>query len=361
MEDAAALGVVLERGSRSEEVLDRLALYQQIRKGRADRLQQYTRLAGEDLRPGETAKLNMMEFVGYNFGHDEHDNSSQKLREWKWSRQPPVHSTTPVAFGPMPGLQSHTSRPADARQPTFVTASIKIKTSRTVLQNLFPPGSTAWKFKSPGTVASCSFSQTTLAGLEWLGGQGHDLLALYVHGVEYTGSDGQTTSGAYMPVLFDSSPDSIVARREELGTPAVFSDVAVDRGDASYAVTAGWRGTVWGTFAWSDLQPAADGAAAGEMTGVAADETILFHRDIREERAQTRRTACGRSPTEPQPKVIQSWTAGKASFVLDARDARTLPTLHHIIDRLAEIPVYEVVAAQVVEGTGVPDVVGMGF
>lgn len=85
MEDAAALGVVLERGLKSEEVQARLKLYQQIRKGRADKLQQYTRLAGEDLNPGEPAKLNMIEYMEYNFGYDEHDNSSQKLQEWKQS------------------------------------------------------------------------------------------------------------------------------------------------------------------------------------------------------------------------------------------------------------------------------------
>jgi 2-polyprenyl-6-methoxyphenol hydroxylase-like FAD-dependent oxidoreductase len=85
MEDAAALGVVLERDVRSEEVRDRLELYQQIRKGRADRLQQYTRLAGEDLAPGEPMKFNMMEYVAYNFGHDEYDNSSKKLKYWRQS------------------------------------------------------------------------------------------------------------------------------------------------------------------------------------------------------------------------------------------------------------------------------------
>jgi len=33
-----------------------------------------------------------------------------------------------------------------------------------------------------------------------------------------------------------------------------------------------------------------------------------------------------------------------------------LPTLHHIISILQEIPIYEIMGAKVVEGTGVPDV-----
>ncbi|KAJ9193566.1 hypothetical protein DTO166G4_593 [Paecilomyces variotii] len=48
--------------------------------------------------------------------------------------------------------------------------------------------------------------------------------------------------------------------------------------------------------------------------------------------------------------------AGHGTVQIDELDWNKLPTLHHIISRLAEIPVYEVVEAKVVEGEGVPDV-----
>lgn len=214
MEDAVALGVVLGRGLKSEDVPDRLALYQDIRKVRAGRLQQYTRLAGENLKPGETSKLNIMEYVGYNFGHDEYDNPTQRLREWKWSKLSAEHSSISDLFGPMYGPANlPNDHPGYGKHQTFVTASIKIKTSRTVVQNLFPTGSKAWKVKPPGSVAYCTFSQTTLDGLNWLGSQGYRSLALYIHDVEHTSSSGQTTSGAYMPVIFESLADSIVVER----------------------------------------------------------------------------------------------------------------------------------------------------
>ena len=56
IEDAAALGVVLERGITREEVPARLALYEKIRCERANRIQEYTRLAGRDFQ--DDAKLN---------------------------------------------------------------------------------------------------------------------------------------------------------------------------------------------------------------------------------------------------------------------------------------------------------------
>ena len=49
MEDAAALAVVLQRGTKAEDVPERLRLYEKIRMERAHRIQEYSRLAGRDL------------------------------------------------------------------------------------------------------------------------------------------------------------------------------------------------------------------------------------------------------------------------------------------------------------------------
>ena len=50
IEDAAALGVVLEKGITREDVPARLALYEKIRYERANRIQEYSRLAGRDVQ-----------------------------------------------------------------------------------------------------------------------------------------------------------------------------------------------------------------------------------------------------------------------------------------------------------------------
>ena len=57
-----------------------------------------------------------------------------------------------------------------------------------------------------------------------------------------------------------------------------------------------------------------------------------------------------------EKKVVKTQKGNKASVSFDALSWKQLPTLHHIVDRLAEIPVYEVVEAKLVEGTGVSDV-----
>jgi 2-polyprenyl-6-methoxyphenol hydroxylase-like FAD-dependent oxidoreductase len=83
IEDAAALGVLLEAGLSPEDVPERLALYADIRRPRANKLQEYTRLAGEDLKPGQAQKFDVRDYTNYNFDHDEFDNSTKRLKEWK--------------------------------------------------------------------------------------------------------------------------------------------------------------------------------------------------------------------------------------------------------------------------------------
>lgn len=365
VEDAVALGVVLEEGITAAEVPDRLKLYESIRKERAESIQHYSRIVGRDQISPQEAATTMLEFTNYNYGHDEFDHAAQRLREWKWAQRPSTYWRMPRAFGPMPGpRQTHDSRPRDGKDSTFVTASIKIKTSRTVLQNLFPPGSASWRFKSPGTVAYCSFSQTTLDKMEWLGDSGYNHLGLYIHGVEYTKSNGEVVSGTYMPILFESLADPIISGREELGMPKLYSSIDVERDSKSYHIRTSWNGMTWGRFELNGLKESSQmNGTTGKISGDTTDEGILVDRYVPSVGRENKGKADAQyavfdrfNDAELKPEVQRILRSDKANLVLNPRDWSALPTLHHIIDRLAEIPVYGVVSAQVVEGVGVPDV-----
>lgn len=362
MEDAAALSVVLEKGTKPEEIPERLKLFESIRYERAHKIQEYSRLAGRDLTEG--VKMDMQEYTNYNFGHDEFDNATQRLREWKWAQKPKTYWRMPIAFGPMPGpRQTHASIPRQAEESTFTTASIKFKTSRTVLQNLFPPGKKQFRFKSPGTVAHCSFSQTTLNKMEWLGGSGYKHIGLYIHGVEYEKANGEVVSGTYMPILFESLTDPIVSGREELGMPKLYTAVDIYRGAESYRINTSWEGSFWGNFMLQGLKPVSDlSSVTGKISGE-DDDGILVYRYIPKVGRDNKGQAEAEYPVfvpykedMPQPQTKRVWQASNASIKIDALDWDCLPTLHHVVSRLQEIPIYEIVSAKVVEGTGVPDV-----
>lgn len=308
-------------------------------------------------------------FTDYNFGHDEFDHAAQRFREYQWSLVPNKYWRMPLAFGPMPGpRQTHYGHPRSGEASTFTTASIRFKTSRTALQNLFPPGRSGYRFTSPGTVAYASYSQTTLDGMEWLGGSGYNHLGLYIHGVEYTkpNGSGKKVQGTYMPILFESLADPIVSGREELGMPKLYSAIDVfRRGEDAYHIQTSWQGAVWGNFHLTGLEAVDPRKDAGSISGE-ADEGIIVHRYMpsvgRENKGVKAEAdyACfdAFANAEPKPKVKKAWKAREAKFEIEGLDWKNLPTLHHVVGRLAELPVYEVMGAKVVQGVGVPDVSG---
>ncbi|KAF2684638.1 FAD binding domain-containing protein [Lentithecium fluviatile CBS 122367] len=361
IEDAVALAVVLPLGTKPAEVSERLKLYQAIRIDRATKIQEHSRLAGQDL--DSQAKADMYGFTNYNFGHDEYDNASQRFREWQWKRTPNTYWRMPIAFGPMPGpRQTHYGLPRNGDESTFTTASIKFKTSRTLLQNLFPPGRRGWRFKNAGTVAYASFSKTTLNKMEWLGGSGYSHIGIYIHGVEYEKKDGTVVGGSYLPLLFESLTDPILSGREELGMPKLYTSVDIYRRSTSYRICTGWEGALWGEFHLEDLVEVDPSTETGAISGE-ADAGILAYKYIPKSGQQNKGIAAEEhvvydrfdaATTTPRPQKI--YKAGKASFKIDPLNWEELPTLHHIISRLAELPVYDIVGAKLVEGVGVPDV-----
>lgn len=301
----------------------------------------------------------------YIYGHDEFDHSTQILRKHLWIQAPQKYWRQPTVFGPMPGPRQDfqgRSRASKSIKSTFQTASIRFKTSRTLLQNLLPNES--YSFSSPSTYAYASFSQTKLNGMDWLGGGGYRHLGLYVEGVQYKKADGEIVRGTYMPILFENLADPILSGREELGMPKLYSTIRAHERNQSYHVEAGWEGAIWGRFHWEALEDDVLDSDGGIIGGEPSDG-IFVHRYLPKVGRDWKCDAEAEYPvfvphaeesqTVPS-KVTRVRRTKKASFQLNALDWNLLPTLHHVIDRIAEIPVDDIVSAKVVEGEGVPDV-----
>lgn len=306
--------------------------------------------------------------MSYNFGHDEIDNSANAFKRWKWSQKPNMYWRMPVGFGPFPGPRQDAYGRAlqDGLQRTFSTVSIKFKTSRTFLETLFP--TPQFRFQAPATVCQASISMTELNNMQWLGGKGYRHLGLYIHGVEYVKKDGTTVPGTHMSVLFESITDPIVSGREELGMPKLFCDIDIDRQPTAVNVSASWRGAKFIDMNLQGLKEDDVSTEAGTIGGE-TDYGILVHRYIPAVGQPGKADAeyavvVPHGEEEPKgtvKKVMRCHAApdaeaSGASFKIQGLDWERLPTLHHVASALAEIPVYEVVSAKVVEGSGVPDV-----
>ncbi|KAJ5953536.1 hypothetical protein N7454_000432 [Penicillium verhagenii] len=360
IEDAVSLAVMLSGDITASDVPERLKVYEKARHERATTIQQMTRDSVTLISQETTQKM-----ITYIYGHDEFDHSTQVLRNHIWAQNPHMYWRQPIVFGPMPGpRQDHMGRDRAlaSLESTFKTASIKFKTSRTLLQNLFP--NDRYSFISPSTVARASFSQTTLSGMDWLGGGGYRHIGLYIHGVQYTKENGEVLRGTYMPILFESLADPIVSGREELGMPKLYTAVDLHERNDSFRIQTSWQGAVWGHFELEDLvdvDPSADkGTIGGED-----DDGILVYRYMPKVGKSTKGEAEAEYPvvvphaqeSKVVPSVVTRVRRTKNVKVnIDGLGWDALPTLHHVVSRLAEIPIDEIIDAKITEGRGVPDV-----
>lgn len=297
------------------------------------------------------------------YDHDEWDSTTELLRKHLRLKNPDVYYRQPSVFGPMPGPRQDfwgRSRALASANAKYCTISIRIKTSRTLLKNLLP--NSAYSFSGTGSVAYATFSLTTLDGLDWLAGGGYNHFGLYIHGIEYKQADGNIKQGTYLPVMFEDLTDPIISGREELGFPKLFSDINVDKRKDSCHVTTSWRGAVWGEMNLTGLEEEKEAIAVD--TG-SSNQGLLVHRYMPSVGRE------GKGSPEAEYPVFIDWAeesqivpckttrvlkASQGDIQINGLDWNQLPTLHHVISRLAEIPVYDVVEAKVTEGEGVMDI-----
>jgi hypothetical protein len=367
-------------------------LYEKIRDERAHKVQTLTRLAGTDLNDAIRGTFNskpvyhthplgtntnphllsVMDFMHYNFGHDEWHNSTRALKEHLWSRNGPVRWRSPLSFGPMPSpRQDHFGRPIPAHDSRFTTYSIRFRTSATFLKTLFP--TPEFSFAGPGTVAEASFQCTELSGMRWLGGGGYKYLGLWIHGVQYTRKDGSKVVGSLLVVLLESLAGPIITGREELGMPKLFCDISInaetEKGSAS--IECSWRGASFlrmqldgleeGGAEKTELETNGAGAGAPGAPPNPQEQGTMFYRYVpavgKPGEADAAYAVLIREGADsPTPRVVEkSRRSQDGKLEVTEGDWDSLPTLHHIAAEFAEIPVYGVVEAKIEEGLGVDD------
>jgi hypothetical protein len=248
----------------------------------------------------------------------------------------------------------------------YIRRTIRFKTSRTYLQTLFP--TLAFSFATPGTVAEATFRVESVDKLNWLGGGGYNSFGLWIHGVQYTKQDGSKIYGAYLPVIFESLSDSIMADREELGMPKLFCDIEVHNRNRSTRVVCSWRGATFATLEWENLtegsselnaeprdnQPAVD----PRFPPPPSEKGLLIYRYI--PAVGKRGVADAEYPvfipnkgSSVESRVMRTFKAKSAKVNISAGDWDALPTIHHIADALSEVPIYSVVEAKIEHGLGV--------
>ena len=302
----------------------------------------------------------VMQFTNYNFGHDEYDYARNIFRRWQWSRNPKLAALVPTPYGPFPPSRKSSQPPPPTGESTqhLTTASITFKSSRTLLETLFPTAS--FRFIKANTVCLATLVLCRRRHGSWPDGRECCSLGLYFHGVEYTQKDGSKLSGPYLAVLFESVAAPLVSSGDdEVSLPKVLCDigVTVTTPTSSFGLTLSEIGTVFCKVEVSNLEsstipPNGDRAEAAELLACTYSPPAD---DLGRSDGEFGCIAVSLDRVSPTPKAVERIFKSKDASVKFAPKIRQdqHPVLHHLATTLAEMPVYEILECKVVEGMGV--------
>ena len=172
--------------------------------------------------------------------------------------------------------------------------------------------------------------------------------------------------------MFEDSADAISFGREHYGYPSVFSDIDIDAESPDCVhVNLSWKGVQWASFWVKDLK---EDSVSGELSNIGpvaeAEEGIFVHRYVP---TTIDETSTGHADAEYDVVLGDCWsssdinnphldtndhtdsasrdgqhrTSSNAGIEILGSERDKLPTLHHIVDRLRELPIFEIVEATV--------------
>lgn len=370
IEDAISLSVMLCRGISAAQTPERLQLFDKARRDRSTFIQKLSLVVGGDRVQDGGNKggqgLSVQKHLDMALSHDEHHASTQILREWEWQQTENAIWLQPTVFGPYLRTEDALhSRSHAFGNPFTLTASIKFKTSATLLRNFFPTQN--YSFEKTDSVAVASFQVSNFRNVGWLAGGNHDSLAFYVHGVQHSTSDDEKSviNGKHCPIMLDNSPDVMVVHREKYGLPKVYSEIDCAFEEGKHRTRLSWKGVEWASLELQ-TQPTEPAVENRQSFDAVENTGLLVHKYIPASGLATKNSK-GKAHLDAQYDLhyletdehscesTRTFRAETADIEIKKLDFARLPTLHHIVARLAELPIFDVIEAKVERWNGIKD------
>jgi len=276
--------------------------------------------------------------------------------------KPGARYRMPVVFGPAPGPRQHPEGRMWTREEAGTMNAdwmkIAYRTDAAKLAELLPPGFSLRG--EPIVSVSCAWFKN----LYWLAGRGYGILVVDFP-VTYQGKT-ERHDGAFCPVLWEGQPEAVSTGREELGFSklyADFTDIVRDEAKGSAACQASWFGH---TFFEIELTEMVEEIGAEKKLPGSGGGAQLYYKYMP-------RTSPGGSEgadiayvatAAPPPGAATSaqninfdefdfrkWNA-KGALRWNRATFQQMPVSFHVVNGMADLPILEIVDAEMVVFSG---------
>jgi acetoacetate decarboxylase len=238
----------------------------------------------------------------------------------------------PTHFGPAPGpRQLPSGVVADPkRSPRRLSVTASFLTDGALLERHLPDG-----FSLAGEpIVNVEFHYMT--DIDWLAGRGYTMIHVGWP-VRFAGKRDQAT-GRFLAVVWENLADPIITGRDEIGHPKLYAEIAEPRcWDGAQLCAAGWMGFRFLDLAVSDCH---DGPA--RETKAPSDGTLMLKYVPRTGAwGETELRQVTLTPLADPDKTVEQHQIGTGNVRFHRATWSDLPTMHHVVNALAELPVIE--------------------
>jgi hypothetical protein len=247
----------------------------------------------------------------------------------------------PVGFGPTQGpRQGPNGRTFNGTWSRNTTLSVSFTSDPEVIGGLLPPG---FEPADSGRVTVQALYNTDFA---WLAGRGYNWVEVLFEAT-YSG-ERDVVAGDFVSVMWESIPDPVLPGREELGLPKMFASVPDWESAANgTTVRTSWDGFEFCTMTLDGLvlppwQSEKEAAAVQSRAGLSAGVgSRLYYKYVPRTGspgvADAAYATCS-DPANYDVKVIDTWK-GTGSVSFTPATWEQLPTMSHIVNSLADLPI----------------------
>lgn len=247
----------------------------------------------------------------------------------------------PTHFGPAPGpRQLPDGLPSDARQsPRRVSIGASFLTDASRLERHLPDG-----FALAGPpIVTVEFHYMT--GIDWLAGRGYTMIHVSWPAT-FSGREDRAT-GKFLAVVWENLADPIITGRDEIGHPKLYAEIAELRHwDGHHICTAGWMGFRFLEVDVSELKDVAPARSVSDGT------LMLKYVPSTGAWGETALSQVTLTPSADPERTIEVHQAGRASVKFNTATWSDLPTMAHVVNALADLPVIEMRGGTVVRSRG---------